>query len=225
MQSLDTFRVIGGQTQMSSKYKRSITVVTLLTLLAVMQAYAGPGPAARNSSVALSSSALQQISGILTTQGNKPIMVNGVSATTSATIVSGATIVTPDGVTATINIPGHGSVDIAANTTLTLEIDQNGNLKILVTQGCLTVHTLKGSSAEVSNPQGVIGKTDSTKDDVLNTCPGARPTGAGVPGTGPAAGGGLSTGAKVAIGVAVAGGVAAAVAFGVRGGNPSPGAP
>jgi hypothetical protein len=201
---------------MSFKHKRSITAITLLTLLAVMQAYAGSGPAARNSSVTDSSSAPQQISGILTTQGNKPIMVNGVSATTGATILSGATIETPDQVTATINIPGHGSLEIAANTKVTLEFDQNGNMKIFVTQGCLIVHTMKGSSAEVTNAQGVVGKTDSSKDDVLNVCPGHK-----TPGTGAV----LSTGAKVAIGAAVAGGVGAALAFGMRGTNPSPGTP
>lgn len=199
---------------MSSKYKRSITAITLLTLLAVMQAFAGPGPAARNSAVTDSSSAPQQISGILTTHGNKPIHVNGASVTTGATIISGATIETPDQVTATINIPGHGTVEIAANTKLTLEIDQNGNLKIFLTQGCLTVHTIKGSSAEVDNAQGVVGKTDSTKDDVLTVCHRSKPPVAG-----------LSSGAKIAIGVAVGGGVAAALAFGLRGTNPSPGLP
>lgn len=180
-----------------------------------MQAYAVPGPAARNSSVTESSSALQQISGILTTHGNKPITVNGVSVTTGATIMSGATIETPDQVTATINIPGHGSLEIAANTKLTLEFDQNGNMKIFLTQGCLTVRTMRGSSAEVDNAQGMIGKTDSSKDDVLNVCPGAKPPGTGA---------GLSAGAKVAI-AAVGGGVAAALAFGLRGSNPSRGAP
>jgi hypothetical protein len=199
---------------MSSKFKRSITAITLLTLLAVMQAYAGPGPAARNSSITDSLSVPQQLSGILTIHGNKPITVNGASVNTGATIMSGATIETPDQVTATINIPGHGTLEIAANTKVTLEFDQNGNMKIFLTQGCLIVHTLKGSSAEVSNAQGVIGKTDSTKDDVLNVCPRAKP--------GPA---GLTTGAKIAIGAAVAGGVGAALAFGTRGSNPSPGAP
>ncbi|MGZ8842196.1 MAG: hypothetical protein ACXW18_00945 [Pyrinomonadaceae bacterium] len=204
---------------MRSKYKRSFTAVTLLILLAVMQAYAGTGLATRNSNVTDLSAAPQQISGILTTQANKPITVNGASAATGATILSGAMIETPDGVTATISIPGHGTLEIAANTKLTLEIDQNGNIKVNLIQGCLVLRTMKGSSGEVDNAQGVIGKTDSSKNDELNVCPGVKTAGAA------AGGGGLSTGAKVAIVAAVGGGLGAALAFGLRGSNPSPGAP
>lgn len=203
---------------MRSKYKRSFTAITLLILLAVMQAYAAPGRATRNSSGTDSSAAPQQISGILTTQANKPITINGASAATGATILSGAMIETPDGVTATITIPGHGTLEIAANTKLTLEIDQNGNIKVNLIQGCLVLHTLKGTSGEVDNAQGVIGKTDSTKNDELNVCP-VRTAGAA------AGGGGLSTGEKVAIVAAVGGGLGVALGFGLRGSNPSPGAP
>src|SRR5438477_5929861 len=56
-----------------------------------------------------------QAAAVLTTQGNQPITVNGASATSGATILSGAMIETPGGVSATVSIPGHGTLMIPAN--------------------------------------------------------------------------------------------------------------
>jgi hypothetical protein len=203
---------------MSSKYKRVISTTTLVVIVAVMQAFVGIGFAARTPDVNTLPTGTQEISGILTTDGNKPIIVNGASVGTGATILSGATIETPDQVSATINIPGHGSLQIPPNSKVTVQFDQNGNIRVTVTQGCLVLRTTKGTGGEVNNAQGAVGKTDSAKDDVLNACAEVKTAGAA------AGDGGLSTGAKVAIAAVVGGGVTG-LYFGLRGDNPSPGAP
>jgi hypothetical protein len=188
----------------------------LVLMVAVMQAYVGIGLAARTSVVNVSPAAPQEISGILTTAGNKPITVNGAAASTGATILTGVTIETPDQATASVNIPGHGIVDIAANTKFTIEFSPTG-IKINLIQGCLVLHTMKGTSGEVDNAQGVIGKIDPANDGKVDTCSKKVPGAA-------AGGGGLSTGGKVAIAAAIGGGVTA-LAFGLRGSNPSPSTP
>lgn len=202
---------------MSSKHKRGITATTLFVIVAVMQTYVGVSFAARTSGINPSPVEVQGISGILTTSQNKPITVNGASAVTGATILSGATIETPDLVTATINIPGHGSLQIAPNSKFTLEIDQNGNIKVNLVQGCLVLLTKKGTSGEIDNAQGVVGKTDSANDGRVDACP-TKVAGAA------AGGGGLSGPAIVAIvGGATAGAVGIALAL--RGNNASPSSP
>jgi hypothetical protein len=200
---------------MRSRNKRGITVGTLVLIAAVMQAYVGIGLAARTTVATVAPAAPQELSGILTTGGNKPITVNGAAAGTGATILNGVTVETPDQVTASINIPGHGIVDISANTKFTMEFSATG-IKIMLIQGCLVLHTVKGTSGEVDNAQGVIGKADPANDGKIDTCAKKVP--------GAAAAGGLSTGAKVGIAAAAIGG-GTALAFGLRGSNPSPSTP
>ena len=59
-----------------------------------------------------------QAVGRLTTRNNQPIQVNGLSATTGASILSGATIETGADQSATVNLGPLGTVDIALNTKL-----------------------------------------------------------------------------------------------------------
>lgn len=207
---------------MNSKYKRGITAITLLLIAAVMQTYVGVSIAARTPGITPLSTEAQGITAILTTAGNRPITVNGASVVTGATILSGATIETPDQVTATIDIPGHGSLQIAPNTKFILDFDQNGNIKVNIVQGCLVLLTKKGTSGQIDNAQGVVGKLDSANDGKLDVCP------TKVAGVAAAGGGGglfgLGTAATVAI-LAGGGAAAAAVALGSRAANPSPSTP
>ena len=94
----------------------------------------------------------QQFVARLTTRGNAPITVNGASASGGATILTGATIETPDQVGATINLGPLGTLDIAPNTKLTLDFDQNGNVKVKLIWGCVILKTKKGTNGEVEGP-------------------------------------------------------------------------
>src|SRR5678816_4374132 len=58
----------------------------------------------------------QQVVARLTTRNNQPITVNGLSASTGASILTGATIETGADQSATVNLGPLGQLDIAPNT-------------------------------------------------------------------------------------------------------------
>ena len=145
---------------------------------------------------------LPQTVGRLTTSNNQPIQVNGNSAATGASIVSGATIETGADQTATVNLGPLGTVDIAPNTKLVLTFDDQGNFKALVTIGCVKVTARTNATGEIATDQGSLGKTNPATGGVLEMCnqPGAAP----VVGPGVAANAGVGAGAPA--GAAAAGG-------------------
>jgi hypothetical protein len=207
---------------MTPKFKRITTVVSLFLVFAVSQIYgsvtlAGPQPA--TVPVDTRQPVPQQTSGVLTTQGNKGISINGATAISGATILSGASIETPDGVGGTVNLGSLGSLQIDANTKLTLEF-QSGSVKIVLLQGCVVLHTKKGTTGEISGPQGAASKTDPSKDGVLRTCaPGSVLT---APAAAAGGGGGLF-GIGTAATLGVIGGVGEIITPMILGGaNPSP---
>jgi hypothetical protein len=144
---------------MNLKYQKLTTATALLVTLAVGQLYVGITFAEANSALNVSGAVPVQLMGILTTSNNKPITVNGANAISGATIPSGATIETPDGVGATIRLGPLGSLCVAPNTKLSLEFDQQGKLvKVTVTEGCVILRTSKNVSGAINGPQGVIGQ-------------------------------------------------------------------
>jgi hypothetical protein len=116
--------------------------------------------------------------GVLTTTNNRPITVNGASATSGATIPTGAIIETPSGVGATIRLGRLGSLCIAPNTKLSLEFDQPGNLvKVTAIEGCVILHTKKNVSGVINGAQGTLGQIAAATGGSLDVCvrPGAAP--------------------------------------------------
>ena len=189
---------------MSSKFKCITTAISFFLIFTITQVYVGvsfAGPNAGSSGIPLAGP-------ILTTRGNQPITVNGASAISGATILSGATIETPDQVGATINLGSLGTLDIAPNTKLALEFDQNGNVKVTLVQGCVILRTEKKAAGEIDTSQGVAGKTDPATGGLLDVC---FPQGATAPtvNQGAAASAGAGAGAGGAAGAATAAGGAA----------------
>jgi len=78
----------------------------------------------------------RQITARLTTKNNQPITVNGNQAGTGATLLTGATIETPDQVSGLIDLGDAGVVEIQPNTTIKLDFDENGNVRVKVIRGC-----------------------------------------------------------------------------------------
>lgn len=153
--------------------------------------------------------------------------MNGASAISGATVVSGTNIETPEGVGATVSLGTLGWLDISPKAILSLTFDRNGNVKVLLSEGCVVLHTKKNTTGQIDTVDGMIGKSDPTKDDVLRVCSkrGAVPP-PGIGGSGGAATG-ISTTTKAVIGVVAAGAVIAAVIIVPcrRGRNQSPGEP
>src|SRR5918999_6562150 len=88
--------------------------------------------------------------GRLTTRGNNPVTVNGNSARSGETIFSGQSIQTPDGVGATVNLPGLGRVDIAPNTNLTLTFEA-GKVNAALVSGCVILTANRGNAGSVES--------------------------------------------------------------------------
>lgn len=162
---------------MSFNSKR-VTVISLLFLIAATQAYLSASFAAPGSGIPIGNPEMapsQTIGismGVLTTQGNNEISVNGVTSITGATILSGASIETPAGISATVSFSNGHSLEVEPNTKLTLEFDQNF-VKAMLTEGCVHLRT-KGAVGEIVTAKGSVGKTDPSKDDTIETCPSHR---------------------------------------------------
>jgi hypothetical protein len=158
------------------------------------------------------------VQGRLTTKGNNPVTVNGNSARSGETIFSGQSIQTPDGVGATVSLPGLGRVEMAPNTSITLTFE-SGKINVTLVYGCVVLTADKGTTGTLVEGNSTR-RTDPDKGGTIDTC-NKKPAGATVPA------GGISTVGKVGLFVAAAGAAAAALALIPcrRGANPSPGDP
>lgn len=164
------------------------------------------------------------LTGILKTSGNRPITVNGSTAGSGATITTGSIIETPDQVGGTISLGSLSSLEIGPNTKLSIDFDQDGNVRVTLVRGCATVKTKKNVIGEVHTEQGIAGKTDPKSRGFLNVC---FPWGAAAPTViaGEAAAAAGSSGLLATV-LAIAGvGVGTGIIFALRGTNPSPSAP
>ena len=148
----------------------------------------------------------QQVIGRLATRNNQPITVNGQSASTGASLVSGATIETAADQSATVNLGPLGSVDISPNTKVVLTFE-TGSLKADVVYGCVILRARKNTTGEITTEKGSIGKTDPAAGGTLEMC---FQQGASAPVVGP----GVAVGAGATAGPA---GAAAAGAGGLFG--------
>jgi hypothetical protein len=154
---------------MDFRFKRITSATALLLALAIVQLYLPVSLAGANPNANVSASVPQQASAILTTAGNKPISVNGANAISGATILTGAAVETPDQIGATINLPAHYSLEIFPKAKLTMEFDAKG-IKVNLIQGCVVLHTKKGTTGEIDTARGVAATADGSRDARLDVC-------------------------------------------------------
>lgn len=187
---------------MNQKRRNGSRVIAALLLFAIAQIGLQVGLAEPNTTT--NPTALpQQFVARLTTRNNQPITVNGLSASTGASILTGATIETGADQSATVNLGPLGRLDIAPNTKLVLTYDEKGNIKAVIVYGCAILTAKKKTTGEVATEQGSAGKTDPAAGGILDIC---FPQGAAAPTVGQGAA--ASAGAGAAAG-ATGGGVAA----------------
>ncbi len=187
---------------MNQKRRNGSRVIAALLLFAIAQVGLQVGLAEPNTTT--NPTALpQQFVARLTTRNNQPITVNGLSASTGASILTGATIETGADQSATVNLGPLGQLDIAPNTKLVLTYDEKGNIKAVIIYGCAILTAKKKTTGEVATEQGSAGKTDPAAGGILDIC---FPQGAAAPTVGQGAA--ASAGAGAAAG-ATGGGVAA----------------
>ena len=147
----------------------------------------------------------QQVIARLTTRNNQPITVNGLSASSGASIVTGATIETGADQSATITVGSLGSVDMSPNTKLVLTYDDQGNLKATIVYGCAILTAKRNTTGEIATDKGSAGKTDPATGGVLEVC---FPQGAAAPivGSGVAVGAGAGAPASIPAAAGAGGG-------------------
>lgn len=163
------------------------------------------------------------VKAILKTTNSMPISVNGAAAADGATIMTGSVIETPDQVGAVISLGSAGELEINPGSSVKLEFDANGNMKVTVARGCTTARAKKNILAEVYTSQGLAGETDQKKNrKALTVC---FPPGATAPTVSfPAGAAAASTGIGLVeiISLTVVGTTGLIL---IRGTNPSPSAP
>lgn len=232
---------------MQLRNQKALKAVALLLVFSMTQVYVhatlAVGSVVKNLDATMSP---QAITARLTTRGNQAVMVNGTNASTGASILTGATIETGDGVGATINLGPLGSLDLAPNTKVELQYTEK-NVKVKLVSGCLILKNKKGTQADVETEQGPAtsndGKTGGAPLDVCfpsgapnpivnqgaaaNAGAGAGGAAAAAAGGGAAGGGGLF-GLGTAGTIALLGGIGAAIIIPIalhRGDNPSDSTP
>jgi len=72
----------------------------------------------------------------LITKNNQAITVNGNSMGTGGTLLTGATIETPDQYGATIDLGDAGVIELQPGAKIQLDFDENGNVRVKVIKGC-----------------------------------------------------------------------------------------
>lgn len=186
--------------------RKSFKVIALVLAVGMVQAYAQLC-FAQPASLASAAFPQPQLLARLTTKGNQPITVNGLSATSGDSVANESIIETPADVDASVDLGPLGSVDIAQRTRVKLEYDgacvpasasgpslQCG-VKVTVLFGCITSHYKQGAYHQaVSEQQTLIKDSDKSRNSAGSFTICDR----GVAGAA-AAPGGLSSVAKVAI--------------------------
>src|SRR5258705_2007740 len=105
----------------------------------------------------------QQFIARLTTTGNQPITVNGASAASGASLLTGATIETPAAVSATIDLGALGTVELQPNSSIQLDFDDSGNVRVKVLRGCVRINKKGPGEAEAYTAEGASEKTNSNR--------------------------------------------------------------
>ena len=208
---------------MGLRQRKAYTAMAIFLAFSFAQVYVQTGFAEPGGRVS-APVAPQQFIARLTTRGGAAT-VNNASAASGATILTGATIETPDQVSATIDLGALGTVELPPGAKIQIDFDDNGNVRVKVLKGCVNVKKKGSGEAEVYTAEGASEKTNSSRkamgfcflDGKLNPMNSAGATGGG----GGGGGAGLSTAAKVAIFGGIAGGTVAII-VGTHGGNPSP---
>lgn len=107
----------------------------------------------------------QTLTARLTTRNNQPITVNGNATATGATILTGATIETPDQVGATIDLGDAGIVELEPNSKIQIDFDANGNVRVKVIRGCAATRKKNNVINDLPGEMELYTDVDSEKTE------------------------------------------------------------
>jgi hypothetical protein len=150
---------------MFSGRQKQIKAVALFLIFSLAQVYVQLSLAQTVGAIKNVLQQSQQTVGRLSTRGNRPILVNGNKASTGETILDGALLETSDCVTATVHLPLMGEVDLATNTTATINYSA-GRVRVTLKQGCVRVRVEQAIDVVIETPDGK--STTATEPDAAN---------------------------------------------------------
>jgi hypothetical protein len=144
------------------KKRKAVEALALLLVFSLLPFSSGAALAAN----------VMQATGKLATSGNQPILVNGISTNSGATILSGSNIETGDTVGATVDLGMLGSLDIAPNTKLQLTFSSDGSATVMLIEGCVILRVRQGTYGVIKTAEGEVARNDSIKRQaaVLDVC-------------------------------------------------------
>ena len=206
---------------MTTNRRRGYPTIAAFLAIALVQVFIQLSFAAPASAPAV---VPQQFIARITTTGNQPITVNNASAASGASLLTGATIETPAAVSATIDLGALGTVELQPNSSIQLDFDDSGNVRVKILRGCIVMKKNGKGVGEVYTAEGASEKSTNNKKGMAFCYAngGLSPLGQSVA-AGGAAGEGIGTEALVAILVGGGALVAGLIwAFHGGGGNPSP---
>lgn len=206
---------------MTTQRRRGYPTIAVFLAIALVQVFTQLSLAAP---VAAAPVVPQQFIARLTTTGAQPITVNNASAASGASLLTGATIETPAAVSATIDLGALGTIELQPNSSVQLDFDDSGNVRLKVLRGCVVMKKNGKGVGEVYTAEGASEKTNNNRKGMAFCYAngGLSPLGQAA-GTAAGGGGGIGTAALIAIiagGGALVGGLI--WAFHGGGGNPSP---
>ncbi|HEX8097108.1 MAG TPA: hypothetical protein VF507_03690, partial [Pyrinomonadaceae bacterium] len=142
--------------------KKAFRLTALVVAFSVMQVYVladAVRPGATTGAAAESKAPAGLLLGRLTTTG-EPIRINGNSANSGYTVISGAQLQTPANAGATVQIASLGRVEISPGTDLSLSFDKSG-VNVNVARGSAFLTTLEGVKGTLTTPEGKTRSAES----------------------------------------------------------------
>lgn len=113
------------------------------------------------------------IYGRIATLDDKPVAINGNSVCTGATVMSGARIVTPAGVSASVQLWPLGRIEVAENTTLQVNYGE-GFVDVQLLAGCAILTTEAGVAGAIKTPQGTTERIGPDARAFVDVCTGEQ---------------------------------------------------
>lgn len=194
---------------MTPTHRNTFRVFALLTAVCVAQVYVFAGPVAPFA---------PQTGGTLTTTNNKLIIVNGNRVGGGTTVLPESSILTPEGVSATVQL-GFAEVIISPGSDIMLDFNTGTEVNVTLKRGCVIIKTTGGARGTIVKPDGTTLATGT--DRVANACDdGGMP----VPGT-TAGAGGINKALLAVLFIGAGAATVAALTLAGRGFNPSPSNP
>ena len=142
--------------------KQAVRAVAALLIITLFQVYVladATRPNIKAGATTGVATPADMIFGKLSLPGNRVMLVNGNSASSGTTILSGSQLQTPAETEATVQLGSAGHLDIAPDSILTVTFDK-ASIDVRVTKGSAVLSSNAGVTGTVTNADGKVESSD-----------------------------------------------------------------